>query len=301
VRQLRAREASLRIALSELAERTAAAEAARTAAEEAQGAAEAANRAKSEFLAVMSHELRTPLNAIGGYADLLSLGVRGPVTEAQRADLERLRRANRHLTGLVESVLNFTRLSGGSVEYHVEAVRLAPVLSDVEGLVAPQLAAKALVYDHDACGPEVPEEPHTVWADAEKVRQVLLNLLSNAVKFTPAGGRVTLACETDAAAGVVRLRVADTGRGIAPEQLARIFQPFVQLDRARTPESQQGVGLGLAISRDLARGMGGDLTAESTLGVGSTFTLTLPAASPAAASPTAASAPAAQPPGGPGA
>jgi signal transduction histidine kinase len=113
-------------------------------------------------------------------------------------------------------------------------------------------------------------------ADAEKVRQVLLNLLANAVKFTDAGGRVSLACEAEA--GVVRVRVADTGRGIAPDQLERIFEPFVQVDRHRTHASQQGVGLGLAISRDLARGMGGDLTAESTPGVGSTFTLTLPGA-----------------------
>jgi signal transduction histidine kinase len=117
-----------------------------------------------------------------------------------------------------------------------------------------------------------------VRADAEKVRQVLLNLLTNAAKFTEAGGRVSLTCETDAAAGVIRVRVADTGRGIAADQLERVFEPFVQVDRQRTPASQQGIGLGLAISRDLARGMGGDLTARSTLGVGSTFTLTLPAA-----------------------
>jgi signal transduction histidine kinase len=116
-----------------------------------------------------------------------------------------------------------------------------------------------------------------VRADPEKVRQILLNLLSNALKFTDAPGRVTLACD-EAAAGVVRVRVTDTGRGIAADQLARIFEPFVQVDRHRTQASQQGVGLGLAISRDLARGMGGDLTAESTPGAGSTFTLTLPAA-----------------------
>jgi signal transduction histidine kinase len=117
-----------------------------------------------------------------------------------------------------------------------------------------------------------------VRADAEKLRQVLLNLLGNAVKFTDAGGRVALACATDAAAGVVRVRVSDTGRGIPAERRASIFEPFVQVDRQRTPEGQQGVGLGLAISRDLARGMGGDLTVESEVGSGSTFTLTLPVA-----------------------
>jgi signal transduction histidine kinase len=121
-----------------------------------------------------------------------------------------------------------------------------------------------------------------VRADAEKLRQILLNLVTNAIKFTDPGGRVDLACEVEAAvegaAGVVHVRVADTGRGIAADQHERVFQPFVQVDRARTHVSQQGVGLGLAISRDLARGMGGDLTVESTPGVGSTFTLTLPTA-----------------------
>ncbi len=252
-------------------------EMARAEAERQRAAAHAANQAKSEFLSTMSHELRTPLNAIGGYAELLTLGLRGPVTDAQRQDLERLRRANQHMTGLVESVLNFARLDAGQVEYHFEAVRLGPVVADLEALVGPQFAAKGLAYDHDACGPDTRERPHVAWADAEKVRQILLNLLTNAAKFTDAGGRVTLACDTETT-GVVRVRVADTGRGIAADQLDRVFEPFVQLDRQRTHASQQGVGLGLAISRDLARGMGGDLTAESEPGVGSTFTLTLPAA-----------------------
>jgi signal transduction histidine kinase len=138
-----------------------------------------------------------------------------------------------------------------------------------------------VAFDHDGCASDTPDRPHIVRADPEKFRQILLNLLTNAVKFTEAGGRVSLACATDAAAGVVRVRVTDTGRGIASEQFERIFEPFVQVDRHRTRESQQGVGLGLAISRDLARRMAGELTVESTPGVGSTFTLVLP--TPAAA------------------
>ena len=244
----------------------------------ARAEAEAANRAKSEFLSTMSHELRTPLNAIGGYAELLAMGIRGPVTEAQQEDLGRLLRANRHLMGLVTDVLNFTRLDAGQVEYAVADVSIAAIVADVEALVAPQFAAKGLRFDHDACGADTPETPHAVRGDAEKVRQILLNLLTNALKFTAAGGQVALACETDRGAGVVRMTIADTGRGIPPHQLERVFEPFVQVDRHRTPERQQGVGLGLAISRDLARGMGGDLTAASVLDVGSTFTLTLPRA-----------------------
>jgi signal transduction histidine kinase len=243
----------------------------------ARAAAEEANAAKTQFLSTMSHELRTPLNAIGGYAELLAMGLRGPVTEAQRVDLERLRRANQHMARLVTDVLNFARLDAGQVEYRVEAVELGPLVADLETLVGPQLAAKRLAFDHDGCAPDTPAA-HTLRADAEKVRQILLNLLSNAVKFTDAGGRVALACATDPAGGVVRLRVTDTGRGIPADQRERVFQPFVQVDRHRTHESQQGVGLGLAISRDLARGMGGDLTLESEPGVGSTFTLTLPGA-----------------------
>jgi signal transduction histidine kinase len=270
LRRLRESEAALRAASAQLAERTAAAEAAQRAAEEA-------NRAKTAFLSAMSHELRTPLNAIGGYAELLALGVRGPVTDAQRADLERLLRANQHMGGLVTTVLDFARIEAGQIDYHLEAVRLGPVVQDLEALVGPQLAAKGLAYDHDGCGPETPDRPHVVRADPEKLRQVLLNLLTNAVKFTEPPGRVALLCEHDAAAGVIRIRVTDSGRGIPTEQLERIFEPFVQIDRQRTQASQQGVGLGLAISRDLARGMNGDLTAESTPGIGSTFTLTLPA------------------------
>ena len=246
-------------------------QAARLEAEAARTAAEAANRAKSEFLAVMSHELRTPLNAIGGYAELMEMGIRGPVTPQQAEDLRRIQASQRHLLGLVNEVLNYARIETGTVHYDVTDVALAEVVAAVEPLVAPQLAAKGLAFSHDGCA----ETPLVARADREKVRQVLLNLLSNAVKFTAPGGRVVVAC--DAEGDRVAVRVTDTGIGIPPAELGRVFEPFVQVNASLT-RPHEGTGLGLAISRDLARAMGGDVTVTSTPGVGSAFTLTLPRA-----------------------
>jgi signal transduction histidine kinase len=221
----------------------------------------------------MSHELRTPLNAIGGYTDLLEMGVRGPVTEAQRADLARIRRSQRHLLSLVNDVLDFVRLDAGQVHYEIADVPVAELMAHVTALVAPQMAEKSLAFATEC------QDGAAVRADRDKVAQVLLNLLANAIKFTPEGGRVTLACARGERAGdaVMRFRVADTGVGIAPEHTATIFEPFVQVQRGLT-RSAQGVGLGLAISRDIAEAMRGDLAVESTPGAGSVFTLTLPAA-----------------------
>ncbi len=254
---------------------------AHAASEAARAEAEAANRVKGEFLAVMSHELRTPLNAIGGYAQLLELGIRGPVTAEQREDLGRIQRSQRHLLGLVNEVLNYAKLETGTVHYEVTDVRVRDALLSAEALVAPQARAKGLALAA-VDGPAVGDgHPLAVRADPEKLRQVLVNLLSNAVKFTAPGGRVTAsgAAVSDGAGDGARvaIRVHDTGIGIAADQLGRIFEPFVQV-RADPTRTTEGTGLGLAISRDLARGMGGDLTAESTPGVGSTFTLTLPSA-----------------------
>ncbi|HET9986784.1 MAG TPA: PAS domain S-box protein [Longimicrobiales bacterium] len=230
---------------------------------------EAANKAKSEFLAAMSHELRTPLNAIGGYVDLLALGIRGPVTPQQVEDLERIRRSQQHLLGIINDLLNFSRIEAGRVSYDIGPVALHQVLETVQGMIEPQALARGITIVAHDCPPDA-----VALADRGKVEQILLNLLSNAVKFTSAGGTITLSCAV--AADVVALAVQDTGLGISPEKLEAIFEPFVQVGRSLS-SPHEGTGLGLAISRDLARAMGGDLGVESVVGVGSTFTLTLPA------------------------
>ena len=242
-------------------------ERARAEAEAARAEAEAANRAKSDFLAVMSHELRTPLNAIGGYAELMEMGIRGPVSPQQREDLRRIQTSQRHLLGLINEVLNYAKLETGTVQYDLADLRVHESLVAAEALVAPQARAKGIALRQRPCDPEL-----VVRADPEKLRQVLVNLLSNAVKFTDAGGKIEVSCGAENARALVRVR--DTGIGIPPDKLEAIFDPFVQV-RADHTRSQEGTGLGLAISRDLARGMGGDLTVESTLGEGSTFTLAL--------------------------
>jgi PAS domain S-box-containing protein len=244
----------------------------------AKRAAEEANLAKSKFLSTMSHELRTPLNAITGYTELLSLGIRGPVTDAQRADLTRIENAGRYLLSLINDVLNFARIEAGQVYLEIKAVPVDAALSEAESLISPRLRQAGLEYGREGCGADA-----AVRADPERLQQILLNLLTNAIKFTPRGGRITVTCE--AVEVRILLHVRDTGRGIPADQIARIFDPFVQIDRQRNEESQQGVGLGLSISRDLARAMGGALTAESTVDEGSIFTLSLPAAGVASQEP----------------
>jgi PAS domain S-box-containing protein len=238
-----------------------------TEAQDARRAAEEANVAKSQFLATMSHELRTPLNAIAGYVDLLEMGVRGPLTPEQQQDVQRIKHSEQTLLRLIEDVLNFAKLESGRLQYHYEDVRMNEFLTTLANFIEPRLQKKGLRYDLARCAEEA-----MVSMDQSKVEQIMLNLLTNAVKFTEAG-HVRVRCELDET--IVRLHVEDTGRGIEPDQLEAIFEPFVQGDSSLT-RTAEGTGLGLSISRSLARAMGGDITVTSTVGRGSEFTLTLP-------------------------
>jgi signal transduction histidine kinase len=241
-----------------------------------------ANRAKSQFLSAMSHEIRTPLNAIIGFTALLDLEIAGPLTAEQSHYLERIRASSAHLLKLIEDVLDLAKVEAGRMDVEHEKARAAAVMSAAVGLIEPQAGAAGITIDY--------REGNTDWymGDEDRVRQILLNLLANAVKFTERGGRVTVTCGTthapDAQAQLsgegpwVFIQVADTGIGIAPEMREAVFEAFVQTEQGLT-RRRDGTGLGLTISRELARRMGGDLTLRSVEGEGSCFTLWLCSAS----------------------
>jgi signal transduction histidine kinase len=229
--------------------------------------ASAANRAKAEFLAVMSHELRTPLNAIAGYADILSLGVPGPLTGMQNDAVSRIRSNQRHLLSLIDDVLSFAKIEAGNTAITCVPVLVCEALDSLEPILRPDLVRHELTFVWNGCDPTL-----SVRADPVKLRQILLNVLGNAIKFTPSHGRIELSARRNA--DKVSILVSDTGIGIPPDTIDRVFEPFFQVDSGTTRE-YPGVGLGLAISRDFARAMGGDITVESDLGKGSAVTIEL--------------------------
>jgi signal transduction histidine kinase len=259
--------------------------------EDARAVAEQANAAKSQFLAVMSHEIRTPLNAILGYTDLLQLGVAGALSDQQRDYLSRTQASGKHLLSLISDILDLSKIEAGSMDVRRETARATVAVDAALALVEPQAAARGVELVNRC---EAPQDVRYV-GDEGRVQQILANLLSNAVKFTNPGGRVTVHCSSMATpsngSAWTVMRVSDTGIGIAADRLSSIWQPFVQGDMGHT-RAYGGTGLGLTISRQLALLMDGDLTVESTIDEGSTFTLWLPAATPSAARAGAGVAPA---------
>jgi signal transduction histidine kinase len=229
--------------------------------------AEAGSRAKTDFLAVMSHELRTPLNAIIGYADLLQTEVPGPLTEAQRGHLGRIRSSSFHLLDLIQDVLSFSRIEAGHEDLRIADVDVQKLARDAQTYVEQECARKGLQQEL-----HLPEDRLVMVTDPAKLRQILLNLLNNACKFTE-NGHVRLRVNRDR--DHVVFEVDDSGPGIAQENFEMIFEPFTQVDQSRT-RSKDGAGLGLPVSRRLAHLLGGDLRVDSKVGEGSTFTLRLP-------------------------
>jgi signal transduction histidine kinase len=249
---------------------------------EARLEAEAASRAKSEFLAIMSHELRTPLNAVLGYSELMELGISGPITEKMREQIGRIRMSATHLLGLVNDILDLAKVEAGRLQVSAGPCSAAGTIAAAMALIQPQASARGLELTV-APGPE----PSPVYrGDDERVRQILVNLLSNAIKFTDPGGKITVEIarsktpdrdtRLQPSRSYVSFRVSDTGAGIPAEKLLSIFDPFVQAESGHA-RPREGSGLGLTISRRLARLMGGDLTVRSEVGQGSTFALWLPA------------------------
>ncbi|CAA9307959.1 MAG: hypothetical protein AVDCRST_MAG11-1286 [uncultured Gemmatimonadaceae bacterium] len=237
-----------------------------------------ASLVKSNFLAAMSHELRTPLTAVLGYTELLTEGIAGPLTPAQYHHLSRIAASGAHLLSLVNEILDFSRAESGEATVHLEELDAVAIARSALAIVEPLAAAKGLDL-----GTEMPAGAVAIRSDAGKLRQILINLLGNAVKFTDAG-EVRLTVRVDG--GQLWLVVADSGLGIAENDLERIFDPFWQVEQSHT-RRHGGTGLGLSLVRTLARALGGEVAVESTLGRGSRFTVHLPLTTASPASPPA--------------
>jgi signal transduction histidine kinase len=261
-------------------------------AERARARAEAANRAKSDFLTMMSHELRTPLNAIRGYTQLIELGVRGPVTEEQRMDLMRIRRSEEHLLGIIGDILDFASIERGHYTYRIAPIVLQPILNDAISAVAPLADARnvrIMINDGWSTNHQsgsASGHPVTILADAQKLRQSVINLLANAIGRSSTDELVTI--DVQSLPDGILMSVADAGRHIPSDQLETMFDPFTQIDSALT-RTTQGIGLGLAISRQLLRGMSCEIRVESEGNVGARFSVLLPRAPVGARIPNPAS------------
>jgi PAS domain S-box-containing protein len=229
-------------------------------------AADSANRSKSEFLSRMSHELRTPLNAVLGFGQLLELD---DLTEDQRESVDQILKGGRHLLDLINEVLDISRIETGQIALSPEAVPASEIINEAVDLIRPLAEQRSIQIVVDRSG----GSDCYVFADRQRAKQILLNLLSNAVKYNRTRGTVAISCEPSGDA-CVHIAVADTGRGIAAERLGRLFTPFDRLGAEET--DIEGTGIGLALSKRLASAMSGTLTANSTLGQGSTFFLELP-------------------------
>lgn len=232
--------------------------------------ARAANRAKADFLAVMSHELRTPLNAISGYAQLLELGVSGPLTEKQADAVDRIRSNQQHLLTLIDDVLSFAKIETANIPVKSQPVNLCEAIDSLDAVLRPDLVRQEVTLTWPGC-----DKTLAVKGDPVKLRQMLLNVIGNAIKFTPPQGRIELS--TLGSGDRVLIRIEDTGIGIPADLIGRVFEPFFQVQTGTTRQ-YPGVGLGLAIARDFARAMGGDITIKSTFGKGSVVTIELPIA-----------------------
>ena len=238
---------------------------------EAKEAADAANRSKSLFLANMSHELRTPLNAIIGYSELLLEDAADSGHEEAVPDLRKIHGSGKHLLGLINEVLDLSKVEAGKMEVHVEPVELGPLLAEVMGTIEPLAAKRGNRLHLDA------QAPGRIETDVTRLRQMLFNLLGNAAKFTEQGDiHLRVHRRVEAGRGWLLFEIEDTGIGIPPDQQAALFQPFAQAD-ASTTRKYGGTGLGLSLSRHFARLLGGDIHMRSTPGAGTTFTLRLPA------------------------
>lgn len=229
-----------------------------------------AARAKDEFLASMSHELRTPINAILGYSESLQDEIYGQLDGSQREAIGHIEAGGRHLLGLINDILDLAKVEAGRLDLEIEPMSVAEVCQISMLFVQEQAQRKRLRLELELNGPQV-----LIAADVKRLKQILVNLLSNAVKFTPVGGEVGLSVRVDGEAGVIRFAIHDTGIGIAPADLQRLFQPFVQLDSVLR-RTHTGSGLGLALVRRLVEAHGGSVTVESEVGRGSCFTVALP-------------------------